>query len=180
VEWRGGAFELRVYHYSSAAECGRTYKIWGLTAYIAHQVAKIAMTDNSNNYCCCRDQLTDLNAGRRQCRVEEGPCTLSGYLFRREEGSGMGNSKPSWVRRYFVLDGKMLHQYEGERQAARKAASATKKNRVALVESNVRLIPTLSECGRHEFVVSALSGRVRWHLAAPTDEERQQWIEALS
>jgi peroxisomal coenzyme A diphosphatase NUDT7 len=42
VEWRGGTFELRTYHY--AADCERTFKIWGLTAYIAHQVAIIAFS----------------------------------------------------------------------------------------------------------------------------------------
>jgi 8-oxo-dGTP pyrophosphatase MutT (NUDIX family) len=40
VEWRGGLFEMRTYEYT--AECGRTFRIWGLTAYIAHQVASIA------------------------------------------------------------------------------------------------------------------------------------------
>ena len=41
VEWRGGTFEMRTYEY--AAECGRTFRIWGLTAYIAHHVASIAL-----------------------------------------------------------------------------------------------------------------------------------------
>jgi peroxisomal coenzyme A diphosphatase NUDT7 len=42
VEWRGGTFELRTYHYTTAGPNPRTFKIWGLTAYIAHQVAVIA------------------------------------------------------------------------------------------------------------------------------------------
>jgi peroxisomal coenzyme A diphosphatase NUDT7 len=42
VEWRGGTFELRTYHYTTAGPNSRTFKIWGLTAYIAHQVATIA------------------------------------------------------------------------------------------------------------------------------------------
>ena len=42
VEWRGGTFELRTYHYKDA-ECGRTFKIKGLTAYILHLVAQISV-----------------------------------------------------------------------------------------------------------------------------------------
>ena len=42
VEWRGGTFELRTYHYTTTGPNSRTFKIWGLTAYIAHQVAAIA------------------------------------------------------------------------------------------------------------------------------------------
>ena len=42
VEWRGGTFELRVYHYRTVGPNPRTFKIWGLTAYIAHQVATMA------------------------------------------------------------------------------------------------------------------------------------------
>jgi peroxisomal coenzyme A diphosphatase NUDT7 len=41
IEWRGGTFEMRTYEYAS--ECGRTFRIWGLTAHIAHQVATIAL-----------------------------------------------------------------------------------------------------------------------------------------
>lgn len=42
VEWRGGTFELRTYHYTTSGPNIRTFKIWGLTAYIAHQVAVLA------------------------------------------------------------------------------------------------------------------------------------------
>lgn len=169
VEWRGCGFELRVYHYRT--ECDRTFKIWGLTAYIAHQVARIAMT----NSC---DQSIDPKLGIG-CQLYEGQSTVTGYLFQLEEGSGVGGTKPYWVRRYFVLDGQMLHRYEGERQAEIRAVTATKKNRVLLVDSDVRIIPTLSEKSRHEFLVSTLSGRVQWHLASETDEDRQHWIQAL-
>jgi coenzyme A diphosphatase NUDT7 len=42
VEWRGSTFELRTYHYTTDGPNCQTFKIWGLTAYIAHQVAKLA------------------------------------------------------------------------------------------------------------------------------------------
>lgn len=167
VEWRGGTFELRTYHFTAA--CGRIFKIWGLTAFIAHQVATIALADN---YCTSDATISTCPA---QQLLEERKFTLSGYLLRLEEGAKM---KPFWVRRYFVLDGPMLHQYEGEHQATRKASSATKKNRLSLVDSDVRRVP-MSKEGRHEFVVSSLSGRVQWHLAAQTDDERNRWVAAL-
>jgi peroxisomal coenzyme A diphosphatase NUDT7 len=168
IDWRGEMFEMRTYHYT--AECGRTFKIWGLTAFIAHQVAMIAMSVSN-------EPIIGLNSVLNQ-QLEERRPTLSGYMLRLEESSGMGGLKSFWSRRYFVLEGEMLHQYEGDRQATRKTASATKKNRLPLVDSDVSLVPVSKE-GRYEFVVGALSGRVRWHLAAQTDDERQQWIRAL-
>jgi peroxisomal coenzyme A diphosphatase NUDT7 len=42
VEWRGGTFELRTYHYTTVGPNYQTFKIWGLTAYIVHQVAMLA------------------------------------------------------------------------------------------------------------------------------------------
>jgi 8-oxo-dGTP pyrophosphatase MutT (NUDIX family) len=46
VEWRNGTFELRTYYYTPDDCNNRTFKIWGLTAYIAYQVAKISFNNN--------------------------------------------------------------------------------------------------------------------------------------
>jgi 8-oxo-dGTP pyrophosphatase MutT (NUDIX family) len=82
IEWRGGEFEMRTYHYN--AECGRTFKIWGLTAYIAHQVAKIT--------------FAPLNEASAAYRITENPTTcnntppslpsMSGYLLRQRDKCG--------------------------------------------------------------------------------------------
>jgi coenzyme A diphosphatase NUDT7 len=42
IPWRGGVFEVRTYHYESS-ENQRTFKISGLTAHIAHQVAQLSV-----------------------------------------------------------------------------------------------------------------------------------------
>jgi coenzyme A diphosphatase NUDT7 len=47
IEWRGGTFTMRTYHYQ--AECGRTFKIWGLTAHIAHHVAMLVTEGSDDN-----------------------------------------------------------------------------------------------------------------------------------
>lgn len=39
IVWRGGTFDMRTYEYTYE---GRSFTIWGLTAYIAHQAASIA------------------------------------------------------------------------------------------------------------------------------------------
>jgi 8-oxo-dGTP pyrophosphatase MutT (NUDIX family) len=47
IDWRGDTFEMRTYHYH-CNETGRTFKIWGLTAYIAHQVAQLVLQQPPN------------------------------------------------------------------------------------------------------------------------------------
>ena len=79
----------------------------------------------------------------------------------------------------------MLHQYDGERQAARRSASATKKDRLPLLELDVVVMgQNASEVSVGEeyygFVVSALGGRVEWHLAAASSEERRGWTTELA
>jgi hypothetical protein len=66
---------------------------------------------------------------------------------------------------------------------SRKGKSATKKNRLALIDLDVT-IPS-SSSGRKEseesfgFVVSVLAGRTVWTLTAVTDKERQVWVGSL-
>ena len=157
IEWRGGMFVMRTYHY--AAECGRSFKIWGLTAHIAHQVAHIAHASGASV-----PSNVPLTPRSQQ--------SVSGYLFRLQEDP----QNSFWVKRYFVCTGQMLHQYQDERQAERK--SATKKNRIPLMNCEVSVMESKDD--RSEFIVSALLGRVQWHLAAHNGKERQRWISALS
>ena len=76
----------------------------------------------------------------------------------------------------------MLHQYDGERQAARRSASATKKDRLPLLELDVVVMGQDVSVGEEYFgfVVSALGGRVEWHLAAASSEERRDWTTELA
>lgn len=47
VQWRGGEFLLRTYHYDDD-ESGRQFKIWGLTAHVVHRVAQLAFGGEVN------------------------------------------------------------------------------------------------------------------------------------
>jgi 8-oxo-dGTP pyrophosphatase MutT (NUDIX family) len=164
VEWRDGTFELRTYYYR--AESGRTFRIWGLTAYIAHQVAMIAL--NEQMAASTSDAAQRDSASPRSC--------VCGYLFRLEADNC---DKPFWVWRYFVLDGRTLHQYVDELQATRKESMATKKNRLSLQDVSVRQIDDAHNEGKFEFSIAVLSDRVQWHLAAESQEERDRWLGVL-
>jgi 8-oxo-dGTP pyrophosphatase MutT (NUDIX family) len=164
VEWRGGTFELRTYYYR--AESGRTFRIWGLTAYIAHQVAMIALNEQSASPSPDAAHLDSASPRSYIC----------GHLFRLEADTG---DKPFWVRRHFVLDGRALHQYVDELQAKRKQSSAMKKNRLSLQDVNVRQTNGTHDDGRFEFSIVVLSDRVQWHLASESLEERDRWIGVL-
>lgn len=46
IDWNGRTFHMRTYHYTYQ---GRLFTIWGLTAYIAHQVSSIATFRGEGN-----------------------------------------------------------------------------------------------------------------------------------
>lgn len=167
VEWRDRTVAIRTYHYTSV--CGRTFKIWGLTAHIAHRVAAIAIEFKASGI------HPESTFGGVTIRLGGQQTPLSGYLFRLED---VGGAKPYWVRRYFAMVGQILHQFEGKRQAARKDTSASESNRLHLVDNDVCLVPT-SKTGNYQFAVRALSGRVLWYLAAQSNEERDRWVQGL-
>mmetsp|Transcript_22234 Transcript_22234/g.29608 ORF Transcript_22234/g.29608 Transcript_22234/m.29608 type:complete len:282 (+) Transcript_22234:20-865(+) len=49
VEWRGEKFIMRYYYFEEEEMYKRTFKIWGLTAHVAHQVATIGFgTDDEH------------------------------------------------------------------------------------------------------------------------------------
>lgn len=184
VDWRGGTFELRTYHYYSP-ETRRTFKIWGLTAHIAHQVARVAFRSETNHVQINDDDERRLLAVAQECKhiptVQADHSAVSGYLFRLE-GAEQG-AKPYWRRKFFVFDDRMLHFYDDDLQAARRAASATKKNRlVILSDINIHIPETAwsdDDDKKFEFIVTVLSTRHEWHLAAQSDAERVYWIRAL-
>jgi 8-oxo-dGTP pyrophosphatase MutT (NUDIX family) len=168
VEWSGEIFSLRTYVHSD--ENGETYSITGLTAHIAHEAAKVsygpAYNDNST-----RVPRGDANTEARK----QG--TLSGYLWKREVSS---RGRSYWTRRFFVVSGrKLLHHYDNEQQAERKSHSANKKHRLPLDDCRVQTTETASGSVKFEFVVDALLGRVEWHLASESHEDRELWVSTL-
>lgn len=98
-----------------------------------------------------------------------------------------GDSKLCWSQRYFILSGGMLHQYDSRQMAERKSQSATKKNRLKLMNDDSVHIQDLSTgsteeesaSSRYAFRVSVLDGRITWKLAASCPHERSQWKQWL-
>mmetsp|Transcript_23828 Transcript_23828/g.36830 ORF Transcript_23828/g.36830 Transcript_23828/m.36830 type:complete len:344 (+) Transcript_23828:84-1115(+) len=169
IEWRGETFVMRTFYYK--AECQRTFKIWGLTAHFAHHAATIAAGTTKSL--------------PLQIQSKDYPI-LEGYLFRLETPSN--ETKPYWSKRFYVFTETMLHQYDNKLQATRKASSANKKNRLALVQSEITLVQDgdtvenndeKTENRMYEFIVSVLQGRIQWRLGTSTKEERNRWIMAL-
>lgn len=66
IDWHGGKFDMRTYNYSCD---GRTFTVWGMTAYIAHQAACVAMF-------CGKGSLYRFDASRSVWR--KGYYTFSG------------------------------------------------------------------------------------------------------
>ena len=99
----------------------------------------------------------------------------------------VGTTTGRWVKRYFVLSGGMLHQYDHQYGAERKSHSATKKHRLRLRnDKSVRISSTApeddivpadvkGETERFSFQVTAAEGRIVWTLAASSDQERSLW-----
>ena len=202
VEWSGETFYMRTYEYhdDGGGASNKTFTIWGLTAHIAHQVASIAFdtvaaTSTGENVAKRTRASTKKRDKSDEVKDNE---ILSGYLWKREFSS---RGRPYWTKRYFVRtkddvdatagSAEFLHQYDSEQHAHRKSQTATKKNRLPLkdcqVTSSTSSSPSVGDSppnamdgeAKYEFVLSALGGRIQWHLAAPTSEDRDWWINAL-
>lgn len=159
VEWKGSTFVMRTYYYSDNIH-SQPFKIWGLTAHIAHQVSQIALGEYNTTSLPSEPRLKG----------------KSGYLMRLEQGSGV-STKSYWARRFYVASQNMLHQYDSQRQASQKSQTATKKNRLPLGDATVELLPSCDS--KFDFVVQALDGRIKWTLQASSEEERLEWKEVL-
>ena len=123
---------------------------------------------------------------------------LSGYLWKQEQSS---RGRMYWIKRFYVVvpvagsnstdDDQLipfvstfLHQYDNEQQARGRAQAATKKNRIPITPQGCNVESPDSNAiesssAKYEFVVSVLGGRVSWHLAASTKEDRSRWMEYL-
>ena len=171
--WSGEVFIYRKYEYYDSSQ-QRQFDITGLTAEIAHQVAHLATPEN--------DHISKSTTKP----IKEG------YLWRYRQRNGTSGY---WSRHYFTLchKDKILHQYENEEQAIRKAISATKKNRlkmddttklILLKEEDVTPITnnSINAEKKYGFDIHILDNRITWRLAASTIQDRDQWkgiIESL-
>ena len=142
----------------------RTFKIYGLTAHIAYQVAEIALGNLSASEICA------LVSNRMDEKHE-----ISGYLFRLEQ---LTTTRSFWSRHFFVCSGQMLHQYKSEQEAYRKSYSANKKNRLQLKHCEV-VVPECETDDKYQFLVVTVDGRIQWQLAAQSKEDRERWQRVL-
>lgn len=164
VPWSGGTFTLRTYNYSEDDDT--TYKVWGLTAHIIHQVARIAIEESNEG------TIVDDSSATTD---ESTETVLEGSLW-------LWNDK-YWSENYYVLGDSMLHQYSSKEQADRKSSSATKKNRLPLPGAQATKVDT-EEAHRFGFEICVLGcvlgGRIKLRLAAASEEVRDKWMAALT
>ena len=184
VEWSGEIFAMRTYVYYDE-DAGRSFSITGLTAYIAHEIAVVAYGSRHDE----AHQIPKALAVRENSDGN-GYQSISGHLWRRESSS---YGRMYWTRRFFVCSGgsadtgqaSLLHQYDTEHLASRKSQTASKKNRFPLQNCRITLIHDASVTGvgtvgrKFEFALDALGGRIMWHLATTTQEERENWMRIL-
>ena len=158
VEWSGETFVYRIFLYLYERD-NRIFKITGLTAHISHEVASIAYKDDQEMLCTSH---------------EHGTC--NGYLWRWQEEN---TRKPYWSRRYFVLSGSILHEYDNAQHAERKSQTANKKNRLSVQDIQITDVESTGDDEKHVFRLSVLGGRVNWTLAAKSKKEKEGWRQKL-
>jgi 8-oxo-dGTP pyrophosphatase MutT (NUDIX family) len=186
VEWSQEMFVFRKYVYKESS-CGRVFSITGLTAHIAHEVAELYQRDSTMT-------MTNVSESDVSPSLLNANSNLwnerSGYLYKQERSTA--TNRPFWTRKFFVVtDQRILHQYDSEEQAQKKAGSATKKNRL-LLHDDVQVVfqedkdtdtgrddDDDDDSNKHTFQVLVLDGRIEWVLAAATREERTRWKQVI-
>jgi coenzyme A diphosphatase NUDT7 len=204
VEWSQEMFVFRKYLYKESP-CGRVFSITGLTAHIAHEVAEFYQVDSMSSMTA--SERIDIPVSATATRDDSSSSSSllvdssnsshlewnkrSGYLYKQERSTA--TNIPYWTRKFFwVTDQQVLHQYDSEEQALKKAWSATKKNRLVL-QNDVQVVIVEDEASntditrddddsdsdKYRFQVLVLNGRIDWVLAATTRQERTRWKQAI-
>jgi len=189
IDWRGAKFIMRTYYWKDQYKEKTTYKIWGLTAHVMYEIAQlckkpVATSSSMDSVSCSNNPNTTTNASSN-ASTSVSNSIKAGPLYRYVDDNGR---KPYWALRFFVLSpNRILHQYDSERKANAKADTATKKNRLQLVDEDCQVTAVDDDAnnkndndGKHNFTISVLEGRITWTFAAKSREERDQWISVLS
>ena len=130
VEWEGEMFSMRAYHYTDTSSNNREiFRIWGLTAHIAHALACLAYSkqplsssmnaqdivkiiDNTNepetaerksNHHTHPSSFTSNENGTQTSKQKQQPQQQEGYLHFLVQNDQQSFSY--WKRQYFVLSG---------------------------------------------------------------------------
>ena len=167
IEWHGETFVYRKYQYTRPDD-DHVFDITGLTAHIAHELSVIAYPPTKEDAKSMETQ-----------GVHIAGTTTSGYLWRLHDET---SKNPYWTKRYYVLSGTVLHEYDNEEHARRKAHTANKKHRwnVEDVEIEDSMGPeTNSKTEKHAFQLSILDGRIVWKLAATSVQDKETWKSRL-
>eukprot|EP00977_Amphora_coffeiformis_P010271 scaffold2383_cov161-Amphora_coffeaeformis.AAC.27 len=167
VEWSGEEFYMRTYEYYDK-QTKTTFSVTGLTAHIVHEVATIAYGSTPHP---AEKTITS-------------KFIRGGYLWKQESSS---RGRRYWSKQFFVCANdtattSLLHQYDNEQQARRKAQSATKKNRLPLKDATATPLngpAAANDDSKFQFILTVLDGRIEWHLAAPSEEDRERWIKLI-
>jgi hypothetical protein len=127
------------------------------------------------------DRASSLSGAPRNTSVDYGASFRKvGYLNKR------GHVRTNWKRRFLTLTADCLRYYGAEGDLIPAAGKARKKAKGTVVLRN-ELYERLSVLPlddvrfgrRHCFVVTYLSGEYALHLQAASDEERQEWMDAI-
>jgi coenzyme A diphosphatase NUDT7 len=164
VKWSGEDFCLREYQFTPKGS-RKIFKITGLTAHIAYEVARLGLEGKENN----------LQAVSSDTIIKMNPVCMqkAGYLWKQEVSS---RGRLYWNRRYFVLASNILHHYDDNN--SRKQNSANKKHRLALTD--LKQTHTVISVGeKFAWTVETLGGRLVWHLASDDIYSRDEWMSCL-
>ena len=178
-----------------------TFEITGLTAHMSYEVAKIALRRVGPPSASALSATSTNTSNLTTPKSERTPCSIKGYLWRLEEVSPSAartaNRKAAyWRKGYFVTvhnaTSIMLHQYDSIEQATMKSSCANKKHRLPLHDCQLTTIEATNcdkegkgvtghrtstrEDNKYEFQIAVLGGRLKWNLAASSDQERRRWI----
>jgi 8-oxo-dGTP pyrophosphatase MutT (NUDIX family) len=103
IEWRGMTVTMRTYFYtdtssasssvSSIPQPSRTFKIWGLTAYVIYEVAKLCKPKAAP-----RATLKPAVPVAKTTGPESETILMAGHLYRWVDDTS--GSKPYWAQRY--------------------------------------------------------------------------------
>jgi 8-oxo-dGTP pyrophosphatase MutT (NUDIX family) len=179
IEWHDSTFALRTYDYTCENQQPeqRVFTIWGLTAYIAHQVASIA---------------TFHGAGR-----------LHRYFAPLQHATGHTTAR--WQRGHFRTTTPphphagafLIHEEEEEEKQLRRGSnqdgndsgttSSSSSSDYCLSLKHIHVTVDQEETGEkdgpaHTFQVHDLDsgGQILWRLAAEDETQRLQWIAFIN
>jgi 8-oxo-dGTP pyrophosphatase MutT (NUDIX family) len=171
IAWHGDTFEMRTYEYTYQT---RSFTIWGLTAYIAHQVASVATFRGKGRLRrhCCRPEQED-----HHTTTTTTTTTTTMPVARWQSGNFSVHQDGEF------LIHEELHDHNdritsSEGHSGRLSLKRIQVNAAAAQQEETTAKPEHVLLG-HSFQVQDLDGGQIWKLAADNETQRLQWIAYL-